>query len=409
MPRCLVRDHSNVAGYAERDLPDERPPTGANLVPWGLRMADNRVVYAELGNQEGWRGGGGPGGAALRPYDTAVSQDRRREAESQLGLYALHNPIFTGVAVQAVSVSVGEYLTTHYRLDGTRTMQVVFDKIGHYFYTDGKKGFGRISEAKKDGLGPFRVFDGILKALDGGRLDQVLAIHDAVGRNVLPVLGGRQKAAYDDWGKILRQRWFDDADLRGRVSAGTPAATKTGGIVGQGTGAKMPDVAVDRNRGVDMFARDTQRVRQPEADRYYDHADTLNLLFGAGISGTTGTLLQAAFAFHRVLKGEPLKQYVLAIIGYLVGGGMHSYHESMAVATKAGLEYWPGSYIRSLPASFLGSAEYRAWNREYYDIVQLGATHWRFNATSLPSHLNSNLRSTAYDARRDPSMVKTGR
>jgi hypothetical protein len=31
------------------------------------------------------------------------------------------------------------------------------------------------------------------------------------------------------------------------------------------------------------------------------------------------------------------KQYVLAIIGYLVGGGMHSYHESMAVAQKAGM------------------------------------------------------------------------
>lgn len=138
-----------------------------------------------------------------------------------------------------------------------------------------------------------------------------------------------------------------------------------------------------------MFGRDPKRVYQGHAagDAYYDDLDVRNLLFGAGISGTTTTLLASAFAFAYPLGGEQLKQYVFAIIGYLVGGGMHSYHESLAVAQKAGLPYTPGAYIPSLPESFLESVQFKDWAAKYYDIVYLGATHWRYNANHLPSHV----------------------
>jgi hypothetical protein len=148
-----------------------------------------------------------------------------------------------------------------------------------------------------------------------------------------------------------------------------------------------------RNRGVDMFVRDVHRKRHDEADAYYDDLDTRNLLFGAGISGTTGSLLQAGIAFGGLAPGEMLKQYTLAIVGYLVGGGMHSYHESMVIAQKAGVPYSPGAFIDSLPSSFTTSADFKAWSVLYYDIVYLGAIHWRNNAGALPSHLNTQLRS----------------
>lgn len=70
---------------------------------------------------------------------------------------------------------------------------------------------------------------------------------------------------------------------------------------------------------------------------------------------------------------------------------MHSYHESMAVAQKAGVEYNPGGYINSLPQSFLSSLEFKRWNETYYDIVTLVAIHWMYNSGALPSHLNANL------------------
>jgi hypothetical protein len=87
-----------------------------------------------------------------------------------------------------------------------------------------------------------------------------------------------------------------------------------------------------------------------------------------------------------------LKEYTLAIIGYLVGGGMHSYHESMVIAQKAGVPYNPGAFKDSLPASFSSSGDFKAWGVQYYDVVYLGAIHWRYNPGVVPSHLNKQLR-----------------
>lgn len=101
-----------------------------------------------------------------------------------------------------------------------------------------------------------------------------------------------------------------------------------------------------------MFIRDEKRLSHPQANDYYDDLDTRNLLFGAGISGTTGTLFQAAEAFGQLQTTELKKQYCAAILGYLVGGGMHSYHEVMAVAEK--LEF----HINQVPLWSLYQSQY---------------------------------------------------
>lgn len=371
---------------------------GESYVPWGITL-NNRVVYARVGEHAGFRGGSGP--HQLQPYDTVVSQKRRRLAESQLGVLALTWPHLTRAAVEKVSTGVRQYLNKHFWANQKGTREAVFKEIGHYFYTSGGTGFGRISEANKAGIGDEGVWLGIQDALHKGRLEQQLAIHDAVGRKLLPKLGGdTQRQAYDKWGPLVREDWFDDKERRGRIETEAQLkkqvkATQTAGIAPAGTRStqQMPNVAQSRTRGVDMFARDPHRTRQQNADEYYDDADLRNLLFGAGISGTTGTLLQAAHAFGGIAAGELLKQYVLAIVGYLVGGGMHSYHESMSIARRVGVPYTPGAYQPSLPVAFIYSPQFAEWRDEYYDIVVLGATHWRFNPGVIPSHLNRNLRS----------------
>ena len=397
MAQFLVRSFSDPRGYVEYNTPMggllPRTPQ-ESYVPWAI-TADNKVVYAKTGEHASWRGGSGA--TRLKPYDTFTSQDRRRHCESALGMIALNNRYFTENAVNAVSSAIKVYLTKQFWADQNKTVKCIYDEIGHYFFTSGGKGFGRISEADKKGLKPEQVWQEILKTLTGGRLDQVMAIHDAVGRKILPKLGGSELKIYNDWGPILRQDWFDDKDKRGRVD--TPAQrnkevqpTLAGGISNR-SGMSVPTVAINRNRGVDMYMRDAKRTREPEADSYYDDVDVRNLLFGAGISGTTGSLLQAALAFGKLGKGEPLKQYVMAIVGYLVGGGMHSYHETMAVAQKAGVVYEPGAFQKSLPMTFVNSSDFQRWNETFYDIVTLGATHWRHNAGTLPSHLNTQLKS----------------
>ena len=91
---------------------------------------------------------------------------------------------------------------------------------------------------------------------------------------------------------------------------------------------------------------------------------------------------------------------MFAVIGYLVGGGMHSLHELLAIMKwlpeQYRMEYNPGSFLRyekgtggvglaraddfpALPMSFIGSPQFEAWRERYYDIVVLGGIHWMFN------------------------------
>ena len=391
MARFLIRSFTDSMGYTALERHDGTLPRTPqeSYVPWAVTPGGD-VVYAKTGEHT-WRGGGGgKTGPSLRPYDTLMSQNRRKLAESELGLFALNHPNLTEDAVNRVTAGIQSYHDRFYLTQRDLLTTTIATQIGAYFYTSGRFGFGRISEAPPGT--PEQVRRGIMHALVNGALAQKMSIHDAFGRKILVALRGPQLTAFDHWGPILRQDWFDVIAKRGRVNVPGSRPTTTGGIVPPSLGGSVGTTTQSRNRGADMFARDQNRTREPAADQYYDDLDARNLLFGAGISGTTGTLLQSAFAFAEVLRGEALKQYVLAIVGYLVGGGMHSFHESMAVAHKAGLPYTPGLYLPSLPESFINSHQGRGWALKYYDIVTLGATHWRHNATSLPSHLNPNLR-----------------
>src|SRR5262249_50889374 len=68
--------------------------------------------------------------------------------------------------------------------------------------------------------------------------------------------------------------------------------------------------------------------RKLMARQYEAVFDDYNLPYVTGPSGTTAALLQTAYAFglsdsHK----DEFRQYLLACVAYLVGGGMHSCHE----------------------------------------------------------------------------------
>lgn len=394
MPIFLIRDFKDVRGYTELRTTGPTLPRSReeSYIPWGI--VGDRVVYARTGQHSGWRAYG-----AMRKYDSVVSQQRRREVESSIGTFALRNRGYTSAGVAPVTQAIKKYLIKNFFADPKKTAFVVWKEIGQYFFTHTERGigfgFGRISEIRKESMTHQQVFEAIIDLLDHGSLQQVLAVHDAVGRKVLPKLPYGPNEVYDRWGTTLRGDWFEKPDFRGRANAKTKAPpTVTAGTLGASSAHLLPALDQSRDRGVDGFVRDLTRRKLDEANDYYDDLDARNLLFGAGISGTTGSLLQAALAFGKIGPGEMLKQYTLAIVGYLVGGGMHSYHESMVIAKKAGVPYTAGAFIESLPDSFVNSGEFATLCNKYYDIIFLGAIHWLYNSTSLPSHLNPSLRPT---------------
>jgi len=118
---------------------------------------------------------------------------------------------------------------------------------------------------------------------------------------------------------------------------------------------------------------------------------------GAGRSGTTGELLKTYRVFGGIDSGEPFKQYLLAIVVYLVGGGHHTCHEIFSVANllvgcngpsgngaKASIAsivrdaYVPGKYLKHLPASYITTGHFEALREKYYDIAMLGHLHGTF-------------------------------
>src|SRR5262249_43919644 len=118
-----------------------------------------------------------------------------------------------------------------------------------------------------------------------------------------------------------------------------------------------------RYRAVDRNVRDFKKMRL----EYGRILDSNNLLFVASASGTTSTLFTSAYIFEPSLIGNLglKKKYLLACVGYLVGGGMHSCDEVFFTGGKAGMTYTPGKYLDMLPPSFLKSEVGQKWKDEF--------------------------------------------
>ncbi len=275
------------------------------------------------------------------------------------------------------------------------------------------------------------AWDQLLTVLEQGEpLSTVLNIHDGVGRAFFNSNVDRASGRYSTYQKWLRKvRASEEGELfheprakefpyRGREQR--PDEERTASRL-PGNLESLPRGYEDilpggfrklewRYRGVDQYKRVTPRADpegyQPTAasgNLYFEELDRQNELFGAGPSGTTGTLLAAAFAFGGFdpdTNMERVREYLFAIIGYLVGGGMHTLNESLIVLKLLDLEYHIGSLrgretmfngegqklVRVLeqypllPHTFLNSREFNAWRDAFYDTVILGGMHWTYTA-----------------------------
>lgn len=187
-------------------------------------------------------------------------------------------------------------------------------------------------------------------------------------------------ANMESLGVRVRPMALFDPRFRGRKDKGEPEKTSKPGILVDGPG--IPDIDIDacltrlnltmgtitsteeRARGVDRYTPDFESM----SPVFKQSIEGSNTGFGAGPSGTTGTLLQSANTFSS-LEGEELARYVFACVAYLVGGGMHTCHEVFTTASLLGLPYDEGKYRRSLPAGFRSTPEYDAWQVEFHDIA----------------------------------------
>lgn len=408
MATFLIRDDQRPSGYIEFNGQLPRTRT-RSYVPWALNR-ERKVVYALFGEHRTRASRSG-----LTPYETLQSKERRRLCQSALGSIALRSTHFSEKGVRKVSNGVKRFLIGKFWHNPEGTRKEFAEKVGKYLYGTRYMSFGRISDVSPAGPNANRqIWEESLDALDAGKsLPTILSIHDGVARLMITPTD-KENTRYSKWaaqfrankeGEMFHDKW------RGREKKENVTPTTMPGIVSPGNTGGLPDVQL-RNRGVDMYNRTakysmsakTLPGASPKASAvtYYQDLDERNELFGAGPSGTTGTILAGAMTFGQ-LGGEDLRQYLFAIMGYLVGGGMHSLHESLAVMKWLGpdykMEYNPGSFQRydmpeevrgkmgqaraddfpALPQSFLLSPQFAEWRDTYYDIVVLGGIHWMFN------------------------------
>jgi len=398
--KFLLRDGN--AGYRAVDgepLDAQRQP----LRPWMLTTGGD-VVYAE------WRDRvpAAPS-AQLKPYDKSVSQSRRRQFDTLLARDAEAYPEYSRGAVSLVSQNLIRFVGE--RMDPLHALMRPLGKVirDRCFSNTGS---GRLGTARDGEItDDEEIWDDVRLVLNSGSdIPKILNIQNALA-NVLTrdrhfALDKPRKELYMATAARVSptegylHSWFkpgnsetdktEDGQRRGRAKAdGRAAPSSLPGVTTAGD-VNADNQAESRIRGIDAW--------KPLAGTDFVKALELrNLVFGAGRSGTTGELLKVYRTFGRVDCDEQFKQYLFAILAYLVGGGHHSCHEVFSVANllvgvngpRNGREaasvadlvrgaYVPGKYIRHLPDSYLKSPHFDRLKEKFYDIAVLGHLHGTF-------------------------------
>lgn len=109
-------------------------------------------------------------------------------------------------------------------------------------------------------------------------------------------------------------------------------------------------------------------VYEPNTESQYwkDHSKHP---FISGASGHTGIFLRG---FLQIISAtqEELKSYLLSIIGFLVGGGMHSWHEIMVTARCVGIRYHDGDYNCYLPVDFQQNPLFKQLKKNFSELFE---------------------------------------
>jgi hypothetical protein len=387
--KYLLRD--DKTGF--REVAGEPIDSSGPLRPWAV-TSDGRVVYAPWKQQGfGLQGifelamGRNLSGTALKGYDKEVSLSRRREFETHLAQDANAHPECVKPAVDLVTVGLLRFVGGNTTAAGRTILDRCYGDTA-----SGRLGTSRDKPATEDAA--WGVASSTLRGAD---IPKILGIQASLA-NVLTRtvrLSGTQQLIYDDTANKVAPKsgylyqWFNSDAHRGRKKhEGGATATSTPGLTSPGT--VTTGGGESRKRGIDEWDR-------VEGSHFIKGIDMRNVAFGAGRSGTTGELLKAYRTFGAVDNGESFKQYLLAIVIYLVTGGHHSCHEIFSVANlltgsngpRGGRDaasvgdlargaYVPGKYVKHLPDSYLSTVHFALLKQKYYDIAMLGHLHGTF-------------------------------
>lgn len=328
---------------------------GEGLVRWGLAHG-TKVVFAPRGTKPP------EPGSSFSPLDSNLNVRRRVEFESTLAAYVLMDSSSVMPAVNMLTEKLCEYLND--RNAGGEIGDALKGTLYNAY-------FGRVGlPADAPGSGE-EVLQQAIRTLRTGSLQQVLNIQQSFSYCVTPKLGFSTREQSDlanRWGNTLRPGNLFGG-TRGRAhrradhSEGDPVPTV--GYTAP-TDRRVASFVEKHPRAVELF-----RSENPDADAtmqtYYASGSASP--FVAGISGSTTDLMKMAKTFCPSMTGENLKQYALACVGYLTGGGHHTFQEIMQVAALAGLKYENGQYESILPESFRRSAWFDLLLDDYPDIL----------------------------------------
>jgi hypothetical protein len=126
-------------------------------------------------------------------------------------------------------------------------------------------------------------------------------------------------------------------------------------------------------QGVSPYLRGGDLLRLNEASAWTQKARLeLDMPLIAGTSGATSLMLTAALEMGLSGQDEKL-EYALAVVGSVVGGGHHSFHEIMTVAQLAGVPYVEGDYasvLNAVPGALKGPIQALINNPKYAPLFK---------------------------------------
>lgn len=322
------------------------------LIRWGLDGGD--VVFAKKGTPPP------PAGSRFSAIDSNLNERRLVRFESTLAAYVLMDSACVKPAVGEVSKGLLGYLKQMSCKKGKLAQKygVLGGEIKETVYNDGY--FGRLGETC-DAPDDDEVLGAVQKALSNGSLQQIMNIHAVFSFKVVPYLGSSnyvEHAIWNRWTNKLSQHKTLFAGDRGRKyrhedKRKGPTVTTVGY-----TAIEDPEVA--------SFVE-----KHPRALEEYERLNPVpgSNPFIASLSSSTAELIRVAKVYCPTMQGELLKQYALACVAFLTGGGHHGFHEVTQVAALAGLPYSSGRYDVILPDSFKRTAWYDLLIEDYPDVL----------------------------------------
>ena len=336
------------------------------------------------------------------PSDRYGNNIRKTEFESKLAAYLTQSGPVLAVVGQVSNIILEMFSSLLYQkpaesekkqrrraVHGGEMMQAT-DQASQFLYSKGGT-FGAIEQNKPE-KGNTVMLD--VAATLSGENDlgsMMLAQQSFLFNVLLDNDAGQQAGEFMDAYKPREEQRGRNKDAKARDTRGKYTST---GIM-EDT-AKGEGLTKEFEIKMQPHTRTQESTRPDEDHSVVQEMRQLDMPFVGGLSGSAIDLL--ALAHVAELGGDDLRLYVLAIIGYLVGGGMHSIHEIMTVASQKGIDvpYTPGDYNSIFPERFRKTAQYLLLADEFPDLITVSPTialpfvRKRVNPPPQPSSANIN-------------------